>query len=318
MNTSEIRAKGYDKRAKRRRGPAPESAPGDAAQLGYWEETMVFPPHGGPAVIRRQTQCETAQHGHAFTELVIVTGGTGMHAVDGLRYPLSPGDLFVITGRRRHAYRDTRQLALVNVLVRGDFMRAHRRELDEIRGGRGLLGAAFHRPRTLAPEELDDCLRIVERIEQEVAGLREGGIAMQSALLLELLITVSRRVEAPAGVAELGRAQIGRALSFVDRHYAEELDLARMASAAGMSPRSFQRHFKAAVGLPPLKYLQRQRIANGCRLLRETGASIQAIAADCGLPEPAYFCRLFRQMTGTTPGAFRSRFTRDQDPGAGV
>jgi len=309
---SKKRAKSYDKRAM----PAPPQTPwklmdGDTQGLTYWDEAMVFPPHGGAVSIMRALQVETNMHGHAFTELVIVTDGTGMHGVDGLCYRLSPGDIFVITGRRRHSYYDLDQLRIINVMIRCDFMEAHRAELNQISGGRRLFGETFNRPRCLPPEELDDCLRLIERLEQEVAGLQEGSFAMQSALLLELLVTVSRRAEDPAKVTDLSRAHIGRALSFMERHYAEDIGLSQMAAAAHMSPRSFQRHFKAAVGLSPLRYLQRHRIANCCRLLGETNAPIQAIATDCGIPEPAYFCRLFRRMTGVTPGAFRRHRAHD-------
>jgi AraC-like DNA-binding protein len=275
------------------------------AWLTYWNEARIFPPHAGPVAIRRPLQSETSLHGHAFTELVIVTDGTGMHTVDDLRYSLSPGDIFVITGHRRHSYCDPEQLRIINVMIRRDFMETHRAELLQIAGGRRLFGETFYRPRCLPPEELDDCLRLVERLEQELAGLQEGSRIMQEALLLELLVTVSRRAEGPAKIADLERAHIGRALSFIERHYAEDIKLEHMAKAAHMSPRSFQRHFKAAMGMSSLQYLQRHRIANCCRLLGESNASIQSIAADCGLPEPGYFCRLFRRMTGTTPSAFR-------------
>ena len=298
------RAKEYDKRAKAT----------SAQWLTWWDEAMVFPPGGGPVAIRRPVQNKVAMHGHSFTELVIVTDGTGMHAVEGLRYPLAPGDIFVITGRRRHSYYDTHQLRLINVMVRKDFMEAHRAELENISGGRLLFGKTFNRLRSLPPEELDDCLRLIERLEHEQATAHEGSVTMQNALLLELLVAVSRRAGDPAKVADLSRARIGRALSFMERHYAEEIGLAEMAAAARMSPRSFQRHFKTAMAMSPLQYLQRHRIANCCRLLGETDASIQSIAIDCGIPEPAYFSRLFRRMTGATPGTFRrDRFQGHRD-----
>lgn len=316
--TSAKRAKQYDKRAKQARRSQPRLIAIRGPQATYWDESMVFPPQGGPTAIQRQLQCDNVMHGHAFTELVIITDGTGIHTVDGICYPLSPGDIFVITGSRRHSYHETQQLRLINVIIRHDFMEAHGGELVQIRGGRRLFGETFNRPRCLPPEELDDCLRIIERLEQELAGLQEGSITMQNVLLLELLVTVSRRAEEPAKVADLSRAHIGRALSFMERHYTEEIGLAQMAKAAHMSPRSFQRHFKATVGMSPLQYLQRHRIANCCRLLGESNAPIQAIAADCGIPEPAYFCRLFRRMTGTTPGAFRQQRLRDHREGSSV
>ena len=268
---------------------------------------MVFPPHAGPVAIppSLHDQQQTAVHGHAFAELVIVTGGTGMHAVEDLHYPLSPGDVFVISGKMRHAYYDVRRLRLINVVIHNDFMKSHRRELVLSSGGKRLFGDSFQRSRSLFSEELDDCLRIVERLKQELARFQDGSILMQKALLLELLVTVSRRAENPAAVEDLRMASIGKALSFLERHYSEDIGLSQLARVACMSLRSFQRHFKIVTGAAPSQYLRRHRIACCCRLLRETNASVQSIAAGCGLPDPIYFCRLFRRMTGTTPGAFR-------------
>jgi len=251
-------------------------------------------------------------HGHAFAELVIVTGGTGMHAVEDLRYPLSPGDVFVIRGKMRHAYYEVQKLRLINVVIHNDFMKAHRKELVQSSGGERLFGEIFQRSRSLASEELDECLRIIERLKQELARFQEGSVLMQKALLLELLVTVCRRAENPAAVEELQRVSIGKALSFLERHYADDISLSQMARVAGMSLRSFQRHFKIVTGASPSQYLRRHRIASCCRLLRETNAPVQSIAADCGIADPVYFCRLFRRMTGTTPGAFRRFHARER------
>lgn len=268
---------------------------------------MVFTSRGGPVAVppSLHDQQQTAMHGHAFAELVIVTGGTGMHAVEDLRYPLSPGDVFVISGKTRHAYYDVRRLRLINVVIHNSFLKAHRGELMLSSGGRRLFGGGFQRSRSLSPGELDGCLRIVERIRQELARPQEGSALMQKALLLELLVTVSRRIENPAAIEDFRTASIGKALSFLERHSAGDLSLPQLAGVAGMSLRSFQRHFKIVTGVSPSQYLQRHRIANCCRLLRETNTSIQSIAAECGIPDAVYFSRLFRRLAGTTPGAFR-------------
>jgi AraC-like DNA-binding protein len=91
----------------------------------------------------------------------------------------------------------------------------------------------------------------------------------------------------------------------LERHDAGEIGLTELAQAAGMSIRSFHRHFKISTGMTPAQYLLRHRIAAACRLLRESATPVQTIAAECGIPDPVYFCRLFRKTTGMTPGAFR-------------
>ena len=98
----------------------------------------------------------------------------------------------------------------------------------------------------------------------------------------------SRRTESP------------RRISFDSK-----LTVEGLARRARMSKRSFQRHFQAETQMSPIRYLQRLRILHACRLLRTTERTVQQITDDCGTGDVAHFCRLFRRLTGATPGEFR-------------
>jgi AraC-like DNA-binding protein len=70
--------------------------------------------------------------------------------------------------------------------------------------------------------------------------------------------------------------------------------------------RVFGKHF----GTTPTRYVALTRIEYARQLLRTTALPIAEIAAQCGFQSPAYFSRVFRANTGTSPSAFR-RSTRD-------
>ena len=63
--------------------------------------------------------------------------------------------------------------------------------------------------------------------------------------------------------------------------------------------------FRRQLGISPAKYLRRQRIDRACSLLCETALPIRLIAEKCGFREVQFFHRVFRDMTGTTPGSYR-------------
>ncbi|WP_020619795.1 bifunctional transcriptional activator/DNA repair enzyme AdaA [Paenibacillus daejeonensis] len=100
-------------------------------------------------------------------------------------------------------------------------------------------------------------------------------------------------------------AWISRAAAYMDRHYAEELTLHRLAEACHGSPYHLQRTFKRIMGITPTAYLQQLRISRAQELLRCSTLSVRAIGQELGLSNLPYFITLFKRMTGSTPARYR-------------
>jgi quercetin dioxygenase-like cupin family protein len=83
-----------------------------------WSDEDVFIDPTSQVRVVAQAQADTATHRHRFTEVVFVTDGTAIHAVGATERRLATGDHFVMEGEWRHAYRKTRGLKLINVLIR--------------------------------------------------------------------------------------------------------------------------------------------------------------------------------------------------------
>jgi transcriptional regulator GlxA family with amidase domain len=66
------------------------------------------------------------------------------------------------------------------------------------------------------------------------------------------------------------------------------------------------RRFKSSTGLTPNEYLQRVRISAAQQLLRGPLA-LEQIAEQVGYGDRATFAKLFKQLCGESPGAFRKR-----------
>lgn len=80
-----------------------------------------------------------------------------------------------------------------------------------------------------------------------------------------------------------------------------------LAARAGMSLRSFQRHFRATTGLSPGAWLLAERLRQACALL-EQGAGLDQVALATGFGSPAALRHHFRTRLGTSPAAWRRRF----------
>ncbi len=79
-----------------------------------------------------------------------------------------------------------------------------------------------------------------------------------------------------------------------------------LATLLGMSQRNFNRRFRDATNLPPLKYLQSQRLSEARDLLQNTNLSISEIAYRVGYVDVSYFSKLFRRFSSTTPRKYRT------------
>lgn len=93
-------------------------------------------------------------------------------------------------------------------------------------------------------------------------------------------------------------------------NYANPNPVTAMATASGLTERSFHRRFKKATGQSPLEYVQTLRIEEAKQLLETTDDPFDEIAAEVGYAEPSAFRHLFRKLVGITPSAYRRKHRR--------
>ena len=81
-----------------------------------------------------------------------------------------------------------------------------------------------------------------------------------------------------------------------------------MVQQSGLAERSFKRRFKTATGYAPIDYVQKLRVEEAKHMLEATSEAIDQIARNTGYEDPTSFRRLFKRLTGVTPGRYRQRF----------
>jgi AraC-like DNA-binding protein len=96
-----------------------------------------------------------------------------------------------------------------------------------------------------------------------------------------------------------------RARDYMDRHYAEPLDLEAIARRAHASKAHFVREFRATYGETPHQYLLTRRIERAKHLLHTTQLSVTEICLAVGLQSLGSFCTSFKRIVGVTPGQYR-------------
>jgi transcriptional regulator GlxA family with amidase domain len=110
------------------------------------------------------------------------------------------------------------------------------------------------------------------------------------------------------GRKDHGDAAIVAAQDWLSTHFSVGSPVEEMVRRSGLAERTFKRHFKEATGFAPIHYVQRLRIEDAKRRLERTDAPADEISWQVGYEDAAFFRRLFKRMTGLTPGAYRRRF----------
>jgi AraC-like DNA-binding protein len=151
--------------------------------------------------------------------------------------------------------------------------------------------------------------QVMQFIGEETHSRRAGSDAIARRLSEVLFVQVMRHFaetepQALPILAGLTDERLSRALHAMHTRPEHSWTLEELAQEAGMSRTAFALTFAELVGLTPMKYLTDQRMRQAAKLLK-AGESIGAVADRVGYRSEAAFSRKFKQLTGTSPGAFR-------------
>ena len=101
---------------------------------------------------------------------------------------------------------------------------------------------------------------------------------------------------------------IEKSQQWIANHYDRPNPIKHLVKQSGLTERTFKRRFKSATGYTPIDYVQTLRVEEAKHMLESTSQPIDAIAHSSGYEDPTSFRRLFKRLTGVTPGRYRQRF----------
>lgn len=152
-------------------------------------------------------------------------------------------------------------------------------------------------------------LNIAVRLVEMFAGEK---LATRTAK--SLLIDMNRVSQASYATLldEHGHADplVARAQQRMEATLQEGFRLNELAAWLGVSERTLNRHFKQAVGLAPLAYLQNLRIEVAKQLLESRPIGLDMVSQRVGYEDISTFRQLFKRKTGLSPSEYQARFAR--------
>ncbi|MGK9176030.1 AraC family transcriptional regulator [Yokenella regensburgei] len=148
---------------------------------------------------------------------------------------------------------------------------------------------------------------MAEELLQSASVLAHSRDAMEKeCALFQLLSTLIARYGERSGCERgrnQGRADMRRAVEYLQAHYHQPVSVLDVARAVGLSEFHFMRLFQSSTGLSVHRFLTQIRLIRAKSLLAR-GVSASQTAQDVGFFDQSHFSRTFRIHFGVTPGAF--------------
>ena len=100
---------------------------------------------------------------------------------------------------------------------------------------------------------------------------------------------------------------VGKALWYIDSHFAGDITLEEIARASGVSRFYLSRAFGEATGRSVMRYVRGRRLTNAARSLSAGASDILSVALEAGYGSHEAFTRAFRDQFGLTPETVRAQ-----------
>jgi transcriptional regulator GlxA family with amidase domain len=138
------------------------------------------------------------------------------------------------------------------------------------------------------------------------------GRAAATAVAQHLVVFAKRpggQAQFSAGLALAGTDEsFDRLHDWMHRNLSSNLAVPVLAEQAGMSERSFLRHYRQIVGITPARAVERVRVEAARQALGQTALPLKRIARDCGFGSEDTMRRSFLRVLAVPPHAYRERF----------
>jgi len=143
--------------------------------------------------------------------------------------------------------------------------------------------------------------KIIDLIEKEYENKNTGYDIYINSLVNMLIVELTRLQNQERDK----KNPLSKSAEYIKEHFAEEIDLEKLAEMAGYGLGHFRFLFNETYQMSPKAFIIKTRINNACKLLKETTYNVQSIAKICGYDDMSQFTIIFKKKIGVTPSQYR-------------
>lgn len=242
-------------------------------------------------------------HFHNAYELIYICRGEIRMRMGGERFVAAGPSLIFISRFEEHA------IEILEAPYERYYVLLCAETADRLIGDRRLMSVFKNRPAGFTPVfpcEGIPAGQLLGRLIAERDGDRPYAEEYAACLLRELLILLYRACPERFPFPERAvPGVIHEVQGYIDRHYAEPLQVASLAARFFIGPTYLSHRFKEVTGYSPKQYIMLSRLSRARELLLSTALPIGEIAAETGFADVNNFIRSFKKETGMTPARYR-------------
>ena len=154
-----------------------------------------------------------------------------------------------------------------------------------------------------------DCLKAIKKASEYSENSEENSAYMLSSEIFRFLYYAAKDYShtslRASEYVEKNKHMVEDIRNRISYCYAEPINIDLLASAFFVSVSHLQHTFKEQTGMSIIDYINKTRIENSKKLLRETNFHISVIAEKVGIADYNYFSRVFKKYVGISPTEYR-------------
>lgn len=154
---------------------------------------------------------------------------------------------------------------------------------------------------SMVEEELVDVLIRLMRLYDQEESLIVMRPIIEREIVWRLLSGEQGAKVRHVGMTNSRVSQVARAIHWIRDHFADALRMDDLASIAGMSQASFNRHFRRVTSMSPLQFQKQIRLQEARIALLAGHPDIAQVGALVGYDNPSQFSREYRRVFGQPP-----------------
>lgn len=251
-------------------------------------------------------------HWHDFFELELLLEGRAIHVLNGVRYPVKVGSLYLLTPADLHTLIpdpscESSEITTLNIAFSDTLVSE----------------TSFVEVQTLPPPltaeaegaDLEDCMNMAQRLlaERNAQGPHAKEILHHTLLTfifkflrLYHIQHAQTEQEAAGTMADRELAYIRNAIAYIRYNFRDPtISIAKISSAVCLSQNYFGTIFKKHMKENCLSYIKTMRLNFATVLLQSSNLTIAEISEKCGYSNVPYFISDFRAAYGMPPKRYR-------------